>query len=83
MTSKSCLVAVGAHAADMEFSAGAVLLKHARSGWDVHILHLTLGEKGHREMGPEEYGAQKQREAEEAGDLLEVTPHFLPQLHNH
>jgi len=27
---KPCIVAVGAHAADMEFSAGAVLLKHAR-----------------------------------------------------
>ncbi len=78
MAEKKVIVAVGAHAADMEFSAGATLLKHARQGWDVHIVHLTLGEKGHRKLTPEQYGEQKKREAEESARLLGATPHFLP-----
>lgn len=75
---RPCLVAIGAHAADMEFSAGATLLKHARKGWDVHIVHLTLGEKGHPTLPPDAYGPQKRREAEAAAQILQATPHFLP-----
>ncbi|GBC99399.1 N-acetyl-alpha-D-glucosaminyl L-malate deacetylase 1 [bacterium HR17] len=78
MKERPCIVAIGAHAADMEFTAGATLLKHARSGWDAHIVHLTLGEKGNYRLSPEEYGAQKRREAEAAAAVLQVTPHFLP-----
>ena len=78
MNEKPCIVAVGAHAADMEFSAGAALLKHARQGWDAHIVNLTLGEKGSATLSPEEYAAQKKTEAEEAARLLQATPHFLP-----
>jgi N-acetylglucosamine malate deacetylase 1 len=78
MAETPCVVAVGAHAADMEFSAGAALLKHAQSGAAVHILHLTLGEKGHAELSPAEYGAQKRQEAEAAARILRATPHFLP-----
>jgi LmbE family N-acetylglucosaminyl deacetylase len=73
-----CIVAVGAHAADMEFTAGATLLKHAREGWDAHLVNLTLGEKGNPRLSTEEYGAQKKREAEEAAQRLQATPHFLP-----
>ena len=62
----------------MEFTAGATLLKHARSGWEAHIVHLTLGEKGNPRLPPDEYGAQKRREAEEAAKILQATPHFLP-----
>ncbi|MFA6108252.1 MAG: PIG-L family deacetylase [Candidatus Latescibacterota bacterium] len=78
MTPKPCIVAVGAHAADMEFAAGGTLLKHARQGWEVHLVHLTLGEKGSGTLTPAEYGAQKRREAEEAARLLQGTAHFLP-----
>jgi LmbE family N-acetylglucosaminyl deacetylase len=78
MEEVSCLVAIGAHAADMEFTAGATLLKHVRHGWQAHLVHLTLGEKGHPHLSPEEYGAQKRREAEEAARHLQATPHFLP-----
>jgi len=73
-----CVVAVGAHAADMEFSAGATLLKHARAGWKAHIINLTLGEKGHPHLSPAEYGVQKRAEAEEAARVLCAEPHFLP-----
>lgn len=78
MKEKSCIVAVGAHAADMEFAAGGALLKHARQGWDAHIVHLTLGEKGSGTLSAAEYAAQKRREAEEAARLLQATPHFFP-----
>ena len=78
MADKPCIVAVGAHAADVEFSAGATLLKHSLEGWDAHIVHLTLGEKGSPRLSAEEYGAQKRQEAEAAAALLRTTPHFLP-----
>jgi LmbE family N-acetylglucosaminyl deacetylase len=78
MPDRRCIVAVAAHAADMEFSAGATLLKHALAGWEAHVIQLTLGEKGHPKLSPAEYGAQKRREAEAACEVLRATPHFLP-----
>ena len=78
MSDKPCIVAVGAHAADAEFAAGASLLKHGRAGWDAHLIHLTLGEKGSATLSDEEYAAQKKAEAEEAARLLGATAHFLP-----
>jgi len=78
MSDKPCIVAVGAHAADAEFAAGASLLKHVRVGWDAHLIHLTLSEKGSATLSPEEYAAQKKVEAEEAARLLGATAHFLP-----
>ena len=78
MTDTPVIVAVGAHAADMEFSAGATLLKHARDGWDTHIINLTLGEKGAAEQTVEEYAAQKQREADACAARLGATQHYLP-----
>jgi LmbE family N-acetylglucosaminyl deacetylase len=80
MSNPPGIVAVGAHAADMEFTAGATLLKHARAGWAAHLIHLTLGEKGNPRLTPEAYGAQKKQEAEEAAQKLNATPHFLPYL---
>ena len=38
---------VGAHISDAENMAGAVMLKHKRAGWDVTIVHVTAGDKGH------------------------------------
>lgn len=77
MADRRRIVAVAAHAADMEFSAGATLRKHALAGWEAHIVQLTLGEKGSPGLSAEEYGLQKRREAEAACELLQVTPHFL------
>ncbi|MGQ9732964.1 MAG: PIG-L deacetylase family protein, partial [Candidatus Zipacnadales bacterium] len=75
---RRCVVAVAAHAADMEFSAGATLLKHVRLGWEAHIIQLTLGEKGDARLSPCKYGVQKREEAKAACKLLGVKPHFLP-----
>lgn len=77
MALRNCIVAVGAHAADVEFMCGATLLKHAINGWDVHIIHMTLGEKGHPKLSPCEYGAQKRTEAEEAAKVLRASVHFM------
>jgi LmbE family N-acetylglucosaminyl deacetylase len=78
MAHTPCIAGIGAHAADVEFSAGATLLKHALSGLEVHIVHFTLGEKGNPRLPPGDYGAQKRREAEAAAEILHATPHFLP-----
>ena len=80
MSASPRIVAIGAHAADMEFSAGATLLKHARQGWDAHIINLTLGEKGSATLSPEEYADQKKQEAEVCAQILQATQHFLPYL---
>lgn len=57
------ILAIGAHAGDMELTAGAVLLGAHQRGDRVVILHLTLGEGGNPKLSPAEYGAQKRREA--------------------
>ncbi|NSW56062.1 MAG: PIG-L family deacetylase [Armatimonadetes bacterium] len=77
MTDRPCIVAIGAHAADMEFSAGATLIRHVRAGWDAHLVHLTLGEKGHATLCVGEYGAQKREEALAAAEVIGAQAHFL------
>jgi N-acetylglucosamine malate deacetylase 1 len=67
---QTTILAVGAHAGDMEITAGAVLAKHAARGDKVVLLHLSLGEKGNPRLSAREYGAQKKREAEAAGKEL-------------
>jgi LmbE family N-acetylglucosaminyl deacetylase len=57
------LLAIGAHAGDMEVTCGAVLAKHTRAGDRVTLLHLTLGEGGNPALSPEQYAEQKKNEA--------------------
>ena len=64
------ILAVGAHAGDMELTAGAVLLKQRQLGDRVVVLHLSLGERGNPKVAAAEYGAQKRREAEAAARVL-------------
>jgi N-acetylglucosamine malate deacetylase 1 len=72
------ILAVGAHAGDMEVSCGAVLAKHAAAGDRVVILHLTLGEGGNPALSPQAYGEQKHREAIAAADILGAEVLFGP-----
>jgi N-acetylglucosamine malate deacetylase 1 len=58
------ILAIGAHAGDMEVSCGAVLALHVSRGDRVVLYHLTLGEGGNPALSPAAYGAQKKREAE-------------------
>ncbi|HEY9166553.1 MAG TPA: PIG-L family deacetylase [Candidatus Kryptonia bacterium] len=72
------ILAIGAHAGDMEISCGAVLAKQAMMGDRVVILHLTLGEGGNPKMSAEDYGSQKKREALKVDSLLGAEPIFGP-----
>ena len=72
------VLAVGAHAADMELTAGALLAHQAKLGDRVVLLHLTLGEGGNPKMAPSSYAAQKRREAENAAKDLGAEVIFGP-----
>jgi len=75
---RKTILAVGAHAGDMEVAAGAVLAKHAKAGDRVVFLHLTLGEGGNPTLSPADYGAQKRREAEAAAKVIGAEVVFGP-----
>jgi LmbE family N-acetylglucosaminyl deacetylase len=72
------ILAVGAHAGDMEITCGALLAKQAAAGDRVVLLHLTLGEGGNPKLSPEAYGAQKRREALAAAKALGAEALFGP-----
>src|SRR5687768_11101826 len=72
------ILAIGAHAGDMELTAGALLIKHRRLGDRVVILHMTLGEGGNRRLSPAVYGAQKRREALAADSVIGAESIFAP-----
>ena len=72
------VLAVGAHAGDMEITCGALLARYAKAGDRVLLLHLTLGEGGNPKLSPQAYGAQKRREAEAAAKALGAEAIFGP-----
>lgn len=72
------ILAVGAHAGDMELTCGALLARHARMGDRVVLLHLSLGEGGKPGVSAADYGAQKRREAEAAAKALGAEVVFGP-----
>lgn len=58
------VLAIGAHAGDMDLTCGAVLAQHVLNHDEVALVHLTPGEKGHPSMPVAEYAAQKREEAQ-------------------
>ncbi len=72
------VLAIGAHAGDVEITTGALLARHKRLGDRVAILHLTLGEGGNPKMSPAAYGEQKKREALVAAKVLGAEVFFGP-----
>lgn len=72
------ILAVGAHAGDVELTSGAVLIKQHKLGDRVVILHMTLGEGGNPKMTAEQYGAQKKREALAAAEAIGAEAIFAP-----
>ncbi len=72
------ILAIGAHAGDMELTAGALLIKHRKLGDRVVILHMTLGEGGNRRISAALYGAQKRREALAADSVIGAEAIFAP-----
>ena len=74
----SCVLAIGGHAADMEFTAGALVAKYTRAGARAVFLHLTAGEMGHPRLSGQEYARQKDEEAHKAAQVLGAEARFLP-----
>lgn len=76
--SPKTILAIGAHCGDMEVTCAAVLAKQKKQGDRIVFLHLTLGEGGNPAMTPEEYGAQKRREATAAAGVIGAEVLFGP-----
>lgn len=72
-----CIMVIGAHAADAELMGGGAILSHVAQGWRAVIVHLSLGEKGHRSLDPQTYAQIKQSEAEKAAAMLGAELHVL------
>ncbi|MBI2842008.1 MAG: PIG-L family deacetylase [Armatimonadetes bacterium] len=72
------ILAIGAHAGDVEASAGLALAHHKNLGRKVAICHMTLGEKGHPRRSAEEYASQKQDEAIAAAEVTGAELYILP-----
>jgi N-acetylglucosamine malate deacetylase 1 len=72
------ILAVGAHAGDMELTAGAVLIRQRRLGDRVVLLYLTLGEGGNPQLSPSACGAQERAEALAVAEIMgaEVRDHL-------
>lgn len=72
------ILAIGAHAGDVELTSGALLAKQHRLGDRVVIFHLTLGEGGNPRISTERYAEQKRREARDAAHDLGAEVIFAP-----
>ncbi|HEY0591509.1 MAG TPA: PIG-L family deacetylase [Thermoanaerobaculia bacterium] len=72
------ILAIGAHAGDMDLTAGPLLVAQAKKGDRVVLLHLTLGEKGNRKLSAEAYGKQKKAEAEAVAEAFGAEAVFGP-----
>lgn len=72
------ILAIGAHAGDMELTAGQLLIKQRKKGDRVVILHMTLGEGGNARMTPAAYGEQKRREALAVDSVIGAETLFAP-----
>ncbi len=77
-TAPRVILAIGAHAGDMELTTGALLIKQHKAGDRVVILHMTLGEGGNPKMSPSTYGVQKRREALAADSVIGAESIFAP-----
>ncbi len=72
------ILAIGAHAGDMELTTGALLIKQHKAGDRIVILHMTLGEGGNPRMSPALYAAQKKHEALAADSVIGAETIFAP-----
>jgi LmbE family N-acetylglucosaminyl deacetylase len=72
------ILAIGAHAGDMELTTGALLIKQHKAGDRIVILQMTLGEGGNPKISPALYGAQKRREALAADSVIGAETIFAP-----
>jgi LmbE family N-acetylglucosaminyl deacetylase len=72
------ILAIGAHAGDMELTAGPLLIHQHKRGDRVVILQMTLGEGGNPRLSPTAYGSQKRTEALAADSVIGAETIFAP-----
>ncbi len=72
------ILAIGAHAGDAELTMGPLLAAEQARGSRIVILDLTLGERGHPTLTPEQYAAQKRSEADSVARALGATLEIGP-----
>lgn len=80
MSPRLHLMAIGAHAGDVEIAAGAAIMKHTRAGHAATIVHLTLGAKGHPTLNEADYSRQKMAEATRVAESLGAAVRCMPYL---
>jgi len=78
--SKVDVLSIGAHAGDAEIASGIALANAVNSGKKVAMCHLTLGEKGHPNMSPQDYAELKREEAVAAADVIGAELYVLAYL---
>ena len=74
----SHLMVVGGHISDAENMGGAAMIKHKRAGWDVTIVHLTTGEKGHPTLSAEDYLKMRMEDARASAEFIGANMEILP-----
>ncbi len=73
-------LAIFAHPDDIDFGAAGTVARWVDEGWAVSYVCVTSGQKGGQDasVGPEEYGALREREQQAAAAAIGVTDvHFL------
>lgn len=76
-SSQKKILAVGAHPDDVEFMCAGLLALLRKTGFEVHIATLTLGDCGSAEQDAEKIRAIRQGEAQAACEILGATYHPL------
>jgi N-acetylglucosamine malate deacetylase 1 len=72
------IMAIAAHPGDALFTMGATVAQHIQNGGSGIFLSLSLGERGHPAVPPEEYGSIQRAATEQAAKLLGAEARFLP-----
>ncbi len=73
----SGVLAIGAHAADMELTVGMLMARYADEGHRATFLHLTLGEKGHARLSAQAYAEEKRQAAQQIAHDLGANARFM------
>ena len=71
------VLAIGAHAADMELTVGMLMARYADEGHRVTFLHLTMGEKGHARLSAQAYAEEKREAATKIATELGAEARFM------
>ena len=71
------IMAISAHPGDGMFTMGAAVAQHITNGGSGTFLNLSLGEKGHNSIPPNEYGQMQQEAMDQAADLIGAETRYL------